>query len=80
MSSGEGEGGDGTQPIKKTRPAYFPEAGGYVETPVYDRYGLRARMSFDGPAIIEERESTTVVGPGATIIVDQRLNLLVEPT
>ncbi len=69
-----------TQPIKNERPAYFPEAGGYVDTPVYDRYGLRAGMHFGGPAIIEERESTTVVGPGAGISVDQRLNLLAEPT
>lgn len=32
-----------------------------------------------GLLIIEERESTTVVGPGARISVDPRLNLLAEP-
>ena len=66
-------------PIKTRRPAYFPEANGYVETPVYDRYRLVAGQRFEGPAIIEERESTTVIGPRARISVDARLNLLAEP-
>ncbi|PWU19146.1 MAG: methylhydantoinase [Candidatus Rokuibacteriota bacterium] len=79
MSSSIAEEGDGAAPIKKNRLAYFPETGGYVETPVYDRYRLRAGMSFEGPAIIEERESTTVVGPGARITIDRQLNLLAQP-
>ena len=54
-------------------------AGGYIETTVYDRYGLRTGMRFDGPAIVEERESTTVIGPRARVSVDARLNLLAEP-
>jgi N-methylhydantoinase A len=64
---------------KRTRPAYFPEADGYVETPVYDRYALAPGMVFAGPAIIEERESTTVVGPGARIRVDAGRTLVAEP-
>ena len=35
--------------VKKTRPAYFPEAGGYVETPVYDRYRLAAGFALRRP-------------------------------
>src|SRR5437870_1454844 len=50
---------------KGARQAYFAEVGGFVETPVYDRYALRAGAEFAGPAIVEERESTAVVGPGA---------------
>ena len=64
---------------KGRRPAYFPEAGGYVETPVYDRYGLQPGSAFAGPAIIEERESTTIVGPGARIRVDATRTLIAEP-
>ena len=71
--------GTGSPEIKEIRPAYLPEAGGYVDTPVYDRYSLRAGARFNGPAIIEERESTTVVGPGASISVDPRLTLIAEP-
>jgi N-methylhydantoinase A len=64
---------------KRARKAYFPEAGGYVDTPVYDRYALTPGMAFAGPAIIEERESTTVIGTGARIRVDAARTLVVEP-
>ena len=64
---------------KSTRKAYFPEARGYVDTPVYDRYALQPGAAFQGPAIIEERESTTVAGPGAMLRVDDRLTLIMEP-
>jgi N-methylhydantoinase A len=55
-----GAGGD---PVKGTRPAYFPEAGGWVETTVYDRARLAAGLEFSGPAVVEEEGSTLVVGP-----------------
>src|SRR5439155_2412673 len=64
---------------KAARPAYFAEARGYVETPVYDRYALEPGSRCDGPAIVEERESTTVVGPGARLHVDEHQTLIVEP-
>jgi len=64
---------------KRARNAYFPEAGGYVDTPVYDRYALTPGMAFAGPAIIEERESTTVIGTGARIRVDAARTLVAEP-
>ena len=57
--------------------AYFAEAGGFVETPVYDRYALRPGAGFAGPAIVEERESTAVVGPGGRCRVDDGLALIV---
>jgi N-methylhydantoinase A len=60
------------------RAAYFPEHGGYVETPVYDRYRLFAGVELHGPAIIEERESTTVLPPGAGGRVDELGSLVVE--
>ena len=61
---------------KTTRPAYFPETNGYINTPVYDRYQLHPGMTFTGPAIIEERESTVVVGSAACHI-DAHHNLVV---
>jgi N-methylhydantoinase A len=57
-------GGSATGAVKGRRPAYFPEAGGFLPTPVYDRYALARGAAFDGPAIVEERESTLVVGCG----------------
>jgi len=65
-------------PIKGTRSAYFAESGGFVETPVYDRYALTAGMRLTGPAIVEERESTAVIGPGARTRVDTGLAIIVE--
>jgi N-methylhydantoinase A len=56
-------------PIKGMRRAYFPEAGGFVDCPVYDRYALTAGASFSGPALVEERESTCVIGVGDTVEV-----------
>jgi N-methylhydantoinase A/oxoprolinase/acetone carboxylase beta subunit len=50
-----------------------------VETPVYDRYGLQPGAAFAGPAIIEERESTTIIGPGARVRVDASRGLVAEP-
>jgi N-methylhydantoinase A len=57
-------GGDAGAAVKGTRPAYFPEAGGFVPTTVYDRYRLRAGDELTGPAVVEEEGSTLVVGPG----------------
>jgi N-methylhydantoinase A len=70
--------GDVRQALKCARPAYFPELGGYHSTPVYDRYKLGPGSELSGPAIVEERESTVVIGPGASARVDDVLNLIVE--
>jgi N-methylhydantoinase A len=69
--------GADTEAVKGRRLAYFPSAGGYVETPVYDRYALRAGARFEGPGIVEERESTFVVAPGQTVAVAGDLSLIV---
>jgi N-methylhydantoinase A len=68
-----GRGGAG----KGTRRAYFPEADGFIDCPVYDRYGLAVGQRLSGPAIVEERESTCVLGPRARVEVDEYLNLRV---
>jgi len=68
---------EGAARLKAERPAYFPEAGGFVPTPVLDRYALQAGEKFAGPAIVEERESTVVVGPGARVEVRESGNLVV---
>jgi N-methylhydantoinase A/oxoprolinase/acetone carboxylase beta subunit len=69
----------GPPQLKGSRKAYFPEIGGYVETPVYDRYALGPGARLAGPAIVEERESTTVVGPGAVVTVDAHRTLVAAP-
>ena len=46
-----------------SRAVYFAEAGRRLDTPIYRRSSLRAGFSANGPAIIEEYGSTTVIGP-----------------
>jgi len=68
-----------SRPPEAARAAFFPSLGGYVETPVYDRYALRPGARLAGPAIVEERESTLVVGPGQLVEVTPELSLAVTP-
>ncbi len=58
------------------RRAYFPELGGFVKVPIYNREKLGAGSSFLGPAIVEEKDSTAVIGPGTKVLVDAFANLL----
>ena len=64
--------------LKGKRPVYVHEEGKYVEVPVYDRYSLPPGTTFSGPAIVEERESTVVVGPEARTSIDEYQNLIME--
>ena len=68
-------GGDIGAACKGHRRAWFSELGGFVDTPIYDRYRLGAGMQFAGPAIVEERESTIVVRPGMRAKVDCYANV-----
>jgi N-methylhydantoinase A len=64
--------------LKGQRKVYMPEAGAFMNCPIYDRYALREGARLRGPAVIEERESTVVVGPDAAITVDKSCNLWVK--
>lgn len=63
---------------KGDRDIYFGPETGFVNASVYDRYGLVPGNSFEGPGVFEERESTTVVPPGAKARIDEALNLVVD--
>ncbi len=66
----------GASALRGRRPVHF--AGRWVRAcPVYDRYALRPGTRIPGPAVVEERESTTIVPPGARLSVDADLNLVV---
>lgn len=59
------------------RPAYFPEANGFVGCPVYLREALKPGSRIEGPVLVEERESTTVVPPASHLEVDAGWNLCI---
>ena len=63
----------------ENRPVYFAECQGYVDCPVYDRYRLSAEQTFEGPAIVVEMDSTTVIHPSHQIKVDEYGTLLLSP-
>jgi N-methylhydantoinase A len=60
------------------RSVYFAELGRAVATPTYARDELRAGNRIEGPALIEEYASTTVVLPGDKLRVDEFGNLVIE--
>lgn len=64
-------------PVKGERQAYFPESRAFQTTTVYDRDALQVGQRFSGPAVIEERESTLVVGPGGSFEVIPGGNIVV---
>lgn len=57
--------------IKGERPAFSVIQRQYIPFTVYDRSKLFADAAFSGPAIIEERESTIVIGEDAKARVDE---------
>jgi N-methylhydantoinase A len=63
---------------KGTRQAYDPARGGLAAWPVYDRYALVPGAVVKGPALIEEHESTCVIGAGDSVTVDAHFNLVAE--
>jgi N-methylhydantoinase A/oxoprolinase/acetone carboxylase beta subunit len=56
--------------IKGQRQAYSPIARDFIRHTVYNRYKLFPTAKFRGPAIIEERESTVIVGEDALVSTD----------
>ena len=57
--------------VKGTRQAFSLLQNDFISFTVYDRPGLFAGAVLDGPAIIEERESTIVIGEDARGKVDE---------
>jgi N-methylhydantoinase A len=52
-----------------SRPVRFTRAAETTDVPVYRRDALGPGAKFDGPAIVEERETTSVIRPGWSVEV-----------
>ncbi len=72
-----GQGG-ATGSGRTSRRAYFPEAGGFVDATIVNRYALQPGERVRGPALIEEREATTVLLPGDMAHVTENGHLMIE--
>jgi len=59
------------------RRAYFAPAG-FVPTPIFDRARLPVDAHIEGPAIVEQVDTTTVIPPGYTVTVERSGNLRIR--
>lgn len=59
------------------RDVWFEDTG-WVRTPVLERSSLPAGTTFEGPAIVDQLDSTTVVPPGTRAEIDEWLNILIH--
>ncbi|RGE21990.1 hydantoinase/oxoprolinase family protein [Leucobacter sp. wl10] len=62
-------------PVER-RAAYFGHE--WIDTPVYERVALAAGTRFEGPVIITQLDSTTVVPPGARAEIDEWFNIRIH--
>lgn len=74
----EGDSMPPAQALTGSRDVIFNPAVGAVSTPIYIRSKLLARNRIDGPAVIEEPTTTTLLRPGDSLEVDSYGNLLIE--
>lgn len=68
------DGGKAPKPASH-RDVHF---GRWISTPIYDRRDLLPGLRFEGPAIIEQSDTTSVIEPGMTARVDAHSNVLIE--
>ena len=62
---------------KQTRPVYFVDRG-FQDVPIYERESLARGVKLEGPCLIEEIISTTVLPPDWALEVDPRGNFLLR--
>ena len=72
---GKGEESPLPGPVS-SRPVFF--AGDWIDTPVYDRDALIQGTSLEGPAIVQQADTTCLIDPGARATVDPDSNLIIE--
>lgn len=65
-----------TRALKHRRPVYFQNQG-FVEIPCYERDEIRCGSRVDGPCLIEETISTTLIPSGWAGVVDKFKNIVI---
>ncbi len=73
----ERTGPDASNAVIDRRQVYFD--GGWVNTDIYDRSLLEAGNRIAGPAIVTQKDSTTVIHVNHHGDVDEYLNILIKP-
>jgi N-methylhydantoinase A len=62
---------------KGRRNVWF-RGSGFVETAIYERSMLPCGLTFEGPAIVEQPDTTTVMPPGTFCTPDKYGNLIIK--
>ena len=65
--------------ILDRRQVYFDQGNGFVPCNIYRRDQLSPGASISGPAILEGMDSTVVINPGWTSLVDDYGNCIIRP-
>ena len=63
--------------VEKQHQVYFD--GNFVMTNIYDRNKLTSGNRITGPAVITQKDSTSIIHPGHVGEVDEYLNILIYP-
>ena len=66
---------DGTPAPAENREVFY-EDHGWLDTPIFSRTSLPVGFTIQGPAIVEQSDTTTLLVPGSHATVDERLNLI----
>jgi N-methylhydantoinase A len=62
--------------VKEVKPVFFDDA--FIDTPVYERKKIQVGETINGPAVIEQRDSITVLEPDTKIEIDEYHNMIME--
>jgi N-methylhydantoinase A len=62
--------------LKGTRRILTERSGGFVDARVYERACMQPGLRFEGPAIVEQTDTTTVIEPGWRAEIDARGSLV----
>jgi N-methylhydantoinase A len=66
-------------PFKARRKVFFSEHGGFIESDIYERDYLQPDFEIEGPAIIEELDSTILIPSHYQAKIDNLNNVILFP-
>lgn len=64
--------------LKEYRNVYFEEASGFINTPIYHRPSVPVGSIINGPAVVEQLDSTVVIPPDFVAEVDNYRNIIIS--
>ena len=69
---------DGDAKVGARRPIWEPNTGAFVEAPVLNQGSMAAGTTYPGPLIVEQRETTAVIGANDAVTIDDFGNLRIQ--